>query len=407
MKEISLLIGSGFSVPAEISTTKEINKTVANTKKDQFYYSTDRSAGFLFGKAYVNNRHEHVEERKFVEEFISFYNREIIGNKNLFNYEKFYDFFMEVYGNNNISSKLEAFLKEFNDRNNTGPDRSPESYLDDFNIVYPQIIKSMVRKDFSKLRLTPTPSGFYPANSDYGNFLNLIMHLADKHLIHIHSLNHDLLMESFNETNAFGGNMDDGFTTSGSQVYGLLDKPDPNLSPDRYHVRLPYFADHYNSGFRLYKLHGSIDRYRMRYGNEENIIKVLKWISPSGILYEENREDGPEYIGSENPNLSTVPDFLTGAEYKITKSEDSFYSRMFEHLDQNLTNSGTLIVIGYSFGDAAVNQHLDRFVQDRNNKLIIIDVQHPEIPFNIMCHHEYMSGGVSNFNFNKLVSLIS
>lgn len=406
MSEISFLIGSGFSVPADISPTKEINKTVSNTKKDQFFYSTDQTAGFLFGKAYVNNKHEHVEERRFVEEFLSFYNREIIGDKNLFNYEKFYDFFMEVYENNNINSKLENFLREFNERNNTGTNRPIDYYLHEFSIVFPQLIRSMVWKDFSKLRLTKGASGFYTANSDYGNFLNLLMNLTGEYLIHLHSLNHDLLMESFNNTDAFNGKLDDGFTTTGSQVYGLLDMQDSDLSPDKYYVRLPYFADNYKSAFRLYKLHGSIDRYRMHSGNEERVIKVLRGISPSQIFLERNGHSGPEYIGSENENIKKTPDFLTGMEYRISKYQDNFYSKMFGHLSENLKNSKTLIIIGYGFGDSAVNEKLYEFVQDKSKNLIIIDVQPPKIPFNIMCSHEYLSGGVSNFNTDKLISLI-
>lgn len=404
MKEISFLIGSGFSVPAEINTAQEINKTVANTKKEQFFYTKDLAAGFLFGRAYVNNQHEHVQERKFVEEFINFYNREIIGNKSSFNYEKFYDFFMEVYENENISTKLEAFLNEFSKRNNSGTVKPVNTYLNDFNIIYPQLIKSMVSKDFSKLRITPTPSGSYPANSDYGNFLNLMMHLGESHIVHLHSLNHDLLMENFNNTQAFRGELDDGFTTSGSDVYGELDIRDANLSPCSYHVRLPYFADDYNSNFRLYKLHGSVDRYRIYRGDEEKVIKVLKGVEPSDIFIEENIAGKPHYTGED---VQKAPDFLTGTEYKISKPVDSFNSRMFEHFSRNLLNCETLVIIGYGFGDAAVNEHLDQFVQDKNNNLVIIDVQTPNIPINIMCPHEYLSGGVSNFSFNKLTSLIS
>jgi len=407
MKEISFLIGSGFSVPADISSTKEINKTVSNTKKDQFYYSTDQSAGFLFGKAYVNNRHEHIEERKFVEEFLSFYNREIIGNKNIFNYEKFYDFFLEVYENKNINSKLETFLREFNEKNGKGYSRPLDSYLREFNIVFPQLIKSMVWKDFGKTRLAPGPSGVYPPNFDYGNFLNFIINLPENYLLHVHSMNHDLLMESFNDAEPFNGKLDDGFTTNGSQVYGELDIPDSNLSKHTYYVRLPVFADKYESRFRLYKLHGSIDRYRLYSGDEKRIIKVLRWVTPSSVCLEQNKQNGPEYEGSENSHIKRVPDFLTGTEYRITKYQDSFYSRMFEHFSENLKNSKTLIIIGYGFGDNVVNDRIDEFVQDKNNNVITIDVQHPEIPFNIMCPHEFLTGGVTNFNLNKLLSLIN
>lgn len=406
MDEISFLIGSGFSVPADISSTQEINKTVANTKKEQFFYSTENSAGYLFGKAYVNNQHEHVEERKFVEEFVNFYNREIIGNKNLFNYEKFYDYFMEVYENRNINSKLESFLKTFNNRNGGGNFRSAESYLDDFNVVFPQLIKSMVWKDFSKSRLSTGSATASPVYIDYGNFLKLITRLANDHLIHIHSLNNDLLMESFNRTDAFDGKLDDGFTTSGSQVYGELDVTESNLAPHDYFVRLPYFADHYKSGLRLYKLHGSIDRYRLFYGNEERIIRVLSGVSPDRVFLEQNNNGIPEYIGTENSKIKRVPDFLTGTDYKITKSQDGFYSRMFEHFEENLRNSKTLVIIGYGFGDATVNDYIDQYARDKNKNLIIIDVKHPQIPINIMCPQEFLNGGVSNFNLNKLNSFI-
>lgn len=404
MNEISFLIGSGFSVPAGVSSSEEINKTITNTKKEQFYYDQDKSAGYLFGRAYVNNEHEHIEERRFVEEFINFYNKEIIGNKNLFDYEKFYDFFVEVYRNKNINSKLENFLVDFNERNSRGEDIPLDYYLYDLGCIFPQLVKSMVWKDFSNMRLSPNASGCYPANSDYGSFLNLIIHLREEYIIQIHSLNHDLLMESFRDTYAFKGKLDDGFTTNGSNVYGELDLTRGNSAPGTYYVRLPVFADRYKSNTRLYKLQGSVDRYRLHYEDQQRIIKILSMVSPGRIFLEQQTEQGPTYFGTENRRFRQTPDFLTGTQRK-RKIEDIYYSKMLDHLEQNLKNSNTLIIIGYGFGDRTVNDYLEDFAQDVNKKLIVVDRKTPEIPFNIICQNEFLNGGVSGFDLKKLLSL--
>ena len=113
MKEISFLIGSGFSIPEGIPPTTKINRTISNIKADDFYFGTDESAGFLKGVNYPNNKFEHLEERKFVEKFIKYYNRQIIGNKNKFNYEDFYDYFIDIYEGNNINKDIEHFLIDF------------------------------------------------------------------------------------------------------------------------------------------------------------------------------------------------------------------------------------------------------------------------------------------------------
>ena len=66
MKQISFLIGSGFSIPSGLPSTTEITKIISKTKTHDFYFGTDESAGYLKDASYPNNQFEHLKERKFV-----------------------------------------------------------------------------------------------------------------------------------------------------------------------------------------------------------------------------------------------------------------------------------------------------------------------------------------------------
>lgn len=409
MKQISFLIGSGFSIPEGISSANKINSKLSNINANDFYFGTDQSAGFLLpGQKYPNNEFEHLKERRFVEELIKFYNSDININKD-FNYENFYDYIMIDLENELEFQKLKNdFFSKFEKDNGKSYDKTLDLYLQDFNKIFPQLIKSLVWKNFDRSHLCGPYSNSYP----YARFFKLIEFLKEKHLIHIHTLNHDLLIERFNNTDPFQGEIDDGFTTHGSNLYGELEIPNlkslnrTNLSIDNYYVRLPIFVGKFKSRFRLYKLHGSIDRYRLYYDKKEFLIKLLNHISPFRVTIEVDSEGGKNCKNYSEIYAEKVADFLTGTEYKITQYEDNFYSRMFEYMKNNLKNSENLIVVGYGFGDKRVNRHISQFFKLKDKKLIVIGLSKPNL--NSMCIKEFkfFPGGVESFDVDSVISMI-
>ena len=88
----------------------------------------------------------------------------------------------------------------------------------------------------------------------YNGFFTYLSELSREFIVNVHTLNHDLLFESFNNTGFINGDISDGFDEYGSEYYGKLTTKDRT-----YHCRLERYKGRYNTPIRLYKLHGSLD----------------------------------------------------------------------------------------------------------------------------------------------------
>mgnify|MGYP003467862353 FL=1 len=97
----------------------------------------------------------------------------------------------------------------------------------------------------------PFKVNFY---NGYQGFLTYLSELSRKFIVNVHTLNHDLLFESFNNTGFINGEISDGFDEYGSEYYGKLSD-----NGRTYHCRLERYKGRYNTPIRLYKLHGSLD----------------------------------------------------------------------------------------------------------------------------------------------------
>ena len=92
---ISLLLGSGFSIPEGLPSVSRINNKLSKIKETDFYLSSDQTAGFYHSdwkdpNGWMPGSHL---DRLFVEEFTSFYCTEYLNDKSeMYDYEKFYDF---------------------------------------------------------------------------------------------------------------------------------------------------------------------------------------------------------------------------------------------------------------------------------------------------------------------------
>jgi len=109
----------------------------------------------------------------------------------------------------------------------------------------------------------------------YKGFLTYLSELSKEFIVNIHTLNHDLLFESFNNTGFINGNISDGFDEYVSDYYSKL------FANNRtYHCRLERYKGRYSSPIRLYKLHGSLDYVPYYRQNEygcmipENYVKI-------------------------------------------------------------------------------------------------------------------------------------
>ncbi len=85
-----------ISIPENIPGVKELNLRLSKINESEILIRTDQRAFFLNGQE-DPNRWSRWDERIFLQEFLEFYNAEVIQPEEQFHYETFYDFYSEWY----------------------------------------------------------------------------------------------------------------------------------------------------------------------------------------------------------------------------------------------------------------------------------------------------------------------
>jgi hypothetical protein len=232
-KHISLLLGSGFSVPDGYPTTSQINEKLKYIKQNDIHIHSEGSAWFLNGTNDPNSW-SREEQKLFVQRFLEFYNSKIIPGEE-FNYEKFYDFYSDLRKTDEIEPKCKTFFDEF--RKESGQEYDHYNFLLNFHETFSQLLAGMLMK-------WPAPGHWgRPYQKNYAEYLELLEELGKKYKVHIHSLNHDLLMERYFHSDTLGNKISDGFEEIGSPFYGYHLSYDKNNAPlAEYTVRLKRFV---------------------------------------------------------------------------------------------------------------------------------------------------------------------
>jgi len=382
VKNISFLIGSGFSVPADYPTTTKLNERLGRIDHSEICIHTSGNARFLNGEADPNAHWMRIEQRKFVQEFLEFYHDIKLGPEENFHYEKFYDYYRPLLDGKKYPETLAKFLDNFRKKHET--ETNNHYLLLDFHHTFNQLIAQLLTKPLERVHLCK------PYGPNYGAFLRLAEELAKTHRVHIHTLNHDLYMEHLAHSDGIQGKMDDGFEEIGSTFFGeLYDKY------EKYLVRLSRFTGRFEQQFCLYKLHGSIDQYWFQ-DDELYLIKLKRGVSPMKIFKERKKDGVLEYV---NRPTNYFPDFLSGTTSKTERYQERYYRSIPDSFKRNLRSSKALITIGYGFNDLGINQFIqDNFLTDDSKTLFIVDVRKPDTPFFTCNNVFFVGGGVSEMD---------
>lgn len=382
-KTVSFLIGSGFSVPAKLPSVECINNRVSNLTADDLSIHTSQIVRIIKRGSDPNPSMENGGEN-FFEKFIRFYIEEILGPEKAFHYEEFYDYYSyqrsNLENNDDIDSRLMGFYKSYANSTFTKTEFEHEllNKLDDFNHYFHQVIAILL-----KLESNESKKNCYLKR--YDEFIRFLSYLKENHEIKIHTLNHDLLMEELVSKNkVLASHFSDGFDKERSPIFGRV--PSGKFYGHHHHknenyCKLPYFKNEYNKRINLYKLHGSIDFYKVALREPEGrwfyfridnpILKSIKLADPK------NKNELINPVGNAD-----VPEFLSRYTYKIRRYEDMvYYSHVFDQFKENLKNSDILIVIGYGFKDAGINEYLEKYFTGSRKKLIVIDPYQPDYDF--------------------------
>ncbi|QNR24876.1 SIR2 family protein [Croceimicrobium hydrocarbonivorans] len=363
MKQTSILLGAGFSVNQGYPTANQFNEILVNLDPEDFCVHTD-------GTVIKKNREDEdpfwytqdSKHRHFVTRLIQLY-KEL--SEGLFNYEEFYDFYNEIRRGERECHEFDELCNGFREEFHSDTDNI--NLISRTNNILNQLISIfLVDRDGNKF-YKPVNHG-KPIYPGYSGFLYCMEKWGSESIVHIHTLNHDLFLETFKSSDWIQGELSDGFEEIGSPYYGNF--------KENYKVRLPRFTNHFDKKFRLYKLHGSVDQFPFHIQNQgiDTYVKIKLGIGTSDLFKEVQENGKPKYI---NDWINYHPDFLSGTTSKILRyREPWYYDKVFTHFEENLKNSEQLIIIGYGCGDIEINRLIEECF-DFENKMVNLVEPYP------------------------------
>lgn len=358
MSQISILLGAGFSVNKGYPTANQLNNKITDLRDADFCIASQGSFCFLEeGQKDPYDWSDYYMYKLFSLGLIKFY-----ADRHDFNYEEFYDFYKGLDAGNK-DEEFEEFCNTFRAKFAVEIDNS--NLLGQHDKIFNQMISAfLVDRHGNKFYEPVSYTG--ATYEGYTGFLRCLQQWKKDHIVHIHTLNHDLFFESLNSSTWLEGELTDGFIEIGSPFYGEIEGGSK--------VRLPYFSKDYESNLRLYKLHGSLDQYpfHIRDKGIDSYIKIKYGVGITDLYKEvlDNETGKLDYI---NDFINYFPDFLSGTTSKILRYRDPiYYEYIFRQFEENLEKSDCLIAIGYGGGDSEINNIIDRHLL-KGSKIFIVD----------------------------------
>lgn len=363
-ESIALLLGAGFSIPMGYPTGTMVNSGILNFNKQPVSFSP---AGELaIGKdgikpdfGYTNS---YDKEFGLCKDLIAAYNKKVAE----FDYEQF----MDVLRSKTLCSDYASVFEKYIDDSNT-----PFSLAGNLPDIYSQMVAYLLKDTDNRSWYEGLPSHIGPYSNgpraSYNGFLQYIAKLKNDYLVNIHTLNHDLFLESFNRSDYINGDMSDGFDDFGSRYYGKLRVSDR----DPYRCRLErYTGRYYGKPIRLYKLHGSLNYVMMHKESKYGLVNDCEVKFRYGMGLMDLERERSKKNGYDNDFFSYHADFLTGATTKPAYyKRTGFYKKMFRKFKNNLIRADMLIVIGYGGKDEGINDYLSEYFDYQNKPCYIID----------------------------------
>jgi len=405
---VSLLLGSGFSIPEGLPDVKQLNQRLSKIYESEILIHTDQSATFLNGQQ-DPNRWSGRDERIFLQEFLEFYNNEILKQGEEFHYETFYDFYSGYLRSHENEEVIEDFCKRFNQKHFKGSDNYRDCYnrVSDFNRSFNQLLASQLHK--SKYFEDVNTSNYPP----YDSFVSFLIKLVKTINIKVHSLNHDLFFDWLGHHHTYlWQHFTDGYKLEGSPFYGTVSY-NFNQNNDRpkvhktYYVKLEQFVDKFDKPICLFKLHGSVfsiivytpqpNQKRVRLKDNYGVYQFYM-----EVVDEKTKEYRFEHLHNE-----VAPDFLSGTTNKSRYyTEDPYYINLFKYFENNLKTSELLIVIGYGFQDTAINDYLKKYYLGNGKPMVVIDPYKPKSELLEKYPTNYIAKSVTAVTYQEYIQIL-
>lgn len=390
-KSISILLGAGFSVPMGYPTGRKLNQSLLNF--DDNKCSIEPNTGVLVttidGSKPIIENNGNQKYFDLCKRLIKVYTEKHNGD---FDYEAFYDFIKgDEIKEEQYHSLFDGLIAENNPL---------ENCLYHVSEIYNQMVAYLIKDKDDKTWYDGEPTRVDYYDDKYDPLIKYLSELSKEYIVNVHTLNHDLLFESFKKTTLIGsGIISDGFEELGSKYFGEL-----IVDGRTYHCRLERYTGKYESPIRLYKLHGSLD-YVHFYRNEgfslvpDNYVKIRYGIGYDGVMKE--NEEGTSY---DKDPFEIHADFLTGTTSKMKRYNEPFFKGLHEKFEKNLQEAEKLIIIGYGCKDEGINDKIKNNFNFEEKSSFIVDPNPSEFvnEFCTCLGSKLLKFGIDEFDINSL-----
>ena len=255
-------------------------------------------------------------------------------------------------------------------------------------LIYSQMIRYCL-KDKDGRHYYKEESHIGPLKNGYDNILKCISKLSNQYVIDVHTLNHDLLFESFEYTDYLRDKLSDGFSELGSPYYGKCFVDNCMCT-----IRLEHFkeSNYDDKPIRLYKLHGSIDYVILKKEcNELKLVKRKAGMIPDSIM--------EEVEGAYKPYpFHDFCDFLTGSEKEYCSEPYKNFIQLFK---DNLKCAESLIIIGYGFKDKKINEIIWEYYNYKGKPIHIVD-RNEVVKRGLELNAQFHPNGIEEAKFEEL-----
>jgi hypothetical protein len=361
---VAFLLGAGFSIPMGYPTGSAVNSGILDFDNQKVSFSPSGELASTKDGIKTDSGYTNYYDREFslCKKLIAAYNDKV----DEFDYEKF----MDVLRSKNLCTEYSTIFDKYVDDYAT-----PIGLAGNLPDIYSQMVAHLIKDTDDKAWYEGMPTHIGPylngPRASYNSFLQYISLLKEKYLVNIHTLNHDLFLESFNRSGYFKGDLSDGFDDYGSRYYGRLYVE----GRDAYRCRLErYTGRYYGAPIRLYKLHGSLNYVMMHRESGFGLIDDCEVKIRYGMGLTDLERERSKKNGYDTDFLSYHADFLTGATTKPDYYKRSrFYKKLFRKFKNNLIHANSLMVIGYGGKDEGINDYLLSYFDYQNKPCYFID----------------------------------
>lgn len=396
-ESVAFLLGAGFSIPMGYPKGSDVNNGILDFDKHPVSFSPAGELASSKDGTKPNFGYTNSYDKEFAlcKELIAAYSKTV----DEFDYEQF----MDILRSKSLCEDYATVFKKY-----VGESSTLYSLKGNLPDIYSQMVAYLLKDADNKSWYEGLPTHIGPylsgPRSSYNSFLRYLGKVKEDNLINIHTLNHDLFLESFNRTEYINGDMSDGFDDFGSRYYGKLRIE----GRDSYRCRLErYTGRYYGKPIRIYKLHGSLNYAMMHRETEYGLVDdcEVKFRYGMGLMDLERERTGKN--GYDNDYYSYHADFLTGATTKPAYYKRSrFYKKLFHKFKNNLLHAKMLIVIGYGGKDEGINDYLLNYFNYHSKLCYFID---PYIRRNTQLmaladkmHATIIEKSISDFDFNTI-----